>query len=472
MAWNSNDNGDEIVQNLINAFGNLSRSVTDVIQSQDFQKWLNDCFAKIREISDKLGTMDWEPLINALGEIGSAIGTVALDIITGLINVFKWFIEHPDIVVILLAIASAITILTEGLKIYTSITQIMNAVNAVTLGYILLIVAAIAAIIAIIALCIIHWDTIKAVVLNVWEVIKNAILEAVEVVIQYLTEIWNNVSFIFYAIWDVISTILGFVINLFTTVFQAIWNIVSPIISAIWTTISTIFQAIWNIISTILSSIWNIFSQIFNWIWQFTSTVFTAIWNIISPIINKIWETIKTILARIQEIWSTVWNIIAKVVNNIWNGIWTGIKGVINLILGGIENFVNGAIKGINLLLSGISSIANAIGGLIGIKPINLQINTISLPRLAKGNVAYSPMIAMFGEYAGASSNPEITTPQNIMAETFDEVLSNHEFSSRGNSPIQLAVYVGNKKLGDILLDNLRDIRRQTGSNLEAIVGG
>ena len=82
-------------------------------------------------------------------------------------------------------------------------------------------------------------------------------------------------------------------------------------------------------------------------------------------------------------------------------------------------------------------------------------------------------MIAQFGEYAGARTNPEITAPQSILKDTFDEVLSNHEFNnSRSGSPLQLAVYVGNKKLGDILLDDLRQKRRSTGKGLEVLVGG
>lgn len=42
----------------------------------------------------------------------------------------------------------------------------------------------------------------------------------------------------------------------------------------------------------------------------------------------------------------------------------------------------------------------------------------------AKGNVAYGPTVAEFGEYSGANSNPEITAPQNIMRETLFEALT------------------------------------------------
>ena len=98
-------------------------------------------------------------------------------------------------------------------------------------------------------------------------------------------------------------------------------------------------------------------------------------------------------------------------------------------------------------------------------------INTLNLPRLAKGNVAYDETLAIFGEYSGASNNPEITTPQNIMRDTFEDVLSNY---GGNNQPISLnlTVNVSNKKLGQILLDDLRDKTRRTGKDIEALVGG
>ena len=208
-----------------------------------------------------------------------------------------------------------------------------------------------------------------------------------------------------------------------------------------------------------------------NGISSFVSGVWNGIINIVTNIINNVKNTISNSLNNIKDIWNRIWTGIKNTVVNIWNGIWGCIKGVINSILSGIENMVNGVIKGVNWILGGISNIANAIGGLVGMNPINLRLNYISLPRLAKGNVAYSPLIAQFGEYAGASTNPEITAPQNILRETFDDVLLEHEANkSISNNQMQLAVYVGNKKLGEILLEDLKNIKRQTGKNIEVLV--
>ena len=71
----------------------------------------------------------------------------------------------------------------------------------------------------------------------------------------------------------------------------------------------------------------------------------------------------------------------------------------------------------------------------------------------------------------GARSNPEIVTPQNIMYDTMRRVIEDTEFyNSNNGQPIYLTVNVGNKKLGQMLLDDLRDMTRQTGKDIETLV--
>lgn len=64
--------------------------------------------------------------------------------------------------------------------------------------------------------------------------------------------------------------------------------------------------------------------------------------------------------------------------------------------------------------------------------------------------------------------------PINVEANNMLDTLSN-VMAYKGNEndrPMYLTVNVGNKKLGQILLDNLRDMKRQTGKDIEALVGG
>lgn len=151
------------------------------------------------------------------------------------------------------------------------------------------------------------------------------------------------------------------------------------------------------------------------------------------------------------------------------------IKGIINSILGGIEGMANGIVRGINKIIDTLNNLQIHIPDwvpMFGNKTLGFHINhmgEVSLPRLATGNVAYEETLAIFGEYSGARNNPEITAPQNLMADTFEGVLS--KFNGNAQS-INLTVNVGNEKLGRLLLDDLRSMKRKTGKDIEAIIGG
>lgn len=426
-AWNYNNNGDAIVQNLANAFNNLLGAINNVAQSPEFQEWLNNCSDKFREISEKIASIDWQPLVDALFEIGSTIGTLALDILNGLVSVFKWLAENPAVAEVLLAIAVAIGVVSTAVGIVSSVMAVLNPILQVTnitlmplIGIIAGIMAGLAALIAVVILVVQNWDWLCQQAQIIW----NAIAE-------FFTNLWQGIC-------DTATNV---------------WNGIKDFFISIWTAISDFFSNIWNGIKNVAMTVWN------------------AITTTISNVINGIKNTISNVLNTIKTVWDNIWNGIKNTVVNIWNGIWGAIRSVINTILGGIESFVNGIIRGINWVLNGISGVANAVGSLIGLDPISLKLSTISLPRLAKGAVLKVPTVAEMAEYPGASQNPEIVTPQNIMEETFDRVLSRHDSSEQPIS-LNLTVNVSNRKLGQVLLDDLRDMKRRSGKGIEALVGG
>lgn len=380
-AWNYNNNGDVIVQNLANAFNNLLIAINNVVSSPEFQAWLKECSNKFREISEKIASIDWQPLVDALFEIGQSIGTLALDILSGLVDVFKWLAENPIVAEIILAIAIAIGVVSTVLGIVSSVLAVLNPILQVTnitlmplIGIIAGIIVGLVALIAVVILVIQNWEWLS-----------------------------QKASEIFTAIGDF---------------FKNLWQGICDTATNVWNGICDFFKGIWDWIANLASSIWN------------------GIIDTISNIINNIKATISGVLNAIKTVWNNIWNGIKNTVVNIWNGIWGAIKGVINFILGGIESFVNGVIKGINFLLKGISNVANAIGSLIGLGPINLELKTISLPRLAKGGVLTEATTVIAGEYSGAKSNPEIVTPQNIMYDTVKRALK--DVGNRSQDTINL----------------------------------
>ena len=372
--------------------------------------------------------IDWVGIWNAIKEtIKNAIGSVD-GILSGLFG--------ENTATIIEAIAIAIGLVTTATKIYSVVKSketgilIANAAAWIAANApIILITAAIAAIIAIIILCIKHWDEIKETVINVCNKIKETVSNWCKNIGDFFSDLWKNICNIF-----------GNIGNWFSDKFK---NAKDGIVNT--------FQNIGNWFQDRRNDITNAFSNVGQWFSE-----------------------------KFQDVYNSIRNIFSNI-GNFFGGIWEGIKNTFSALGTKIGDAISGAVKnGINGVITLIENTINSAIGLIngGIKLINLipgvtvgTINKLTLPRLAKGNVAYDETLAIFGEYSGASNNPEITTPQNIMRDTFEDVLSNYS-GNNNDRPIYLTVYVGNQKLGQILLEDLRDRTRRTGKDIEALVGG
>lgn len=120
-----------------------------------------------------------------------------------------------------------------------------------------------------------------------------------------------------------------------------------------------------------------------------------------------------------------------------------------------------------------IGMINGCIGAINNIPGVNIsRLNTLSIPRLAKGGVLYDDTIVRVGEYSNASSNPEIVSPQSIMYDTMRRALEDNSFFSNNNQDIYLTLQVGDEELGQVVIDILGNIKRRTGKGLEVLIGG
>ena len=334
----------------------------------------------LSQLSDWLDTIDWDAFADSLGDalnsLLSWLGTVdwsgvfegLLNAITTIIEVVSWIIDNSDLVISIIgAIAAAVAALNIVL-------------NANPLGAI---VAIITAVIAAVVLLISHIDEISAAVQSAWDFVVGVISgvadwiynNVIAPVVNFFQGLWQTVSGFFVNLWnDIVGVFTG----------AANWynqNVVMPIVN--------FFQGLWQTVSGFFSNLWNdivgIFTGAANWFYN----------TIISPVVNAF-----------QGLWSSITNIfnsIKDTITNVWNAIWNTIKSVINSIIGGVEGMVNGVINGINFILGGISDIANAVGGLIGLDPVNLRLSPVSLPRLAQGGVLERGQVGLL-EGSGAEA--------------------------------------------------------------------
>ena len=266
------------------------------------------------------------------------------------------------------------------------------------------------------------------------------------------------------------STVMA---ELGTYIIQGLLDGISSLVDSIKRIWENIKQTAISIFNSVKDNISNIFNNIKN--------IASNIWNNITSNIRNAVSNIKNgIVQNFQNAYNSIQNIFSNI-GSFFSGVWSRIRNTFSSLGTSIGNAISGAVKsGINGVISLIERTINSAIRLIngGIRLINLipgvyvgSINTLSLPRLAKGGVLTEATTVIAGEYSGAKTNPEIVTPQNIMRDTFEDVLSNYSGNS-DDRPIYLTINVGNQKLGQILLDDLRDKKRRTGKDIEALVGG
>lgn len=96
------------------------------------------------------------------------------------------------------------------------------------------------------------------------------------------------------------------------------------------------------------------------------------------------------------------------------------VTDMFNTILSRLESFSSRFADGLNQTLSNYASTMSSLYS-SGTNVSFSAMPSVSIPRLASGGVLTGPRVVLAGEYAGASSNPEIVAPQSIMRQTVSD---------------------------------------------------
>lgn len=308
-----------------------------------------------------------------------------------------------------------------------------------------------------------------------------------ETVVEILKALGSAIAIVVAGIvgWNVAQAILNGLMGLFTVLTSPITLIIAGIVAAItaiilviknWGSISEWFGNLWNKVKDKISNAWNAIktkiTDTINKIKTGITTKFNAIKTGITNIVTKIKNGLVTGFTNAKNKVVSVFTTLKTKVGSIFTAIWNVVKKPINAILGGVEKMANGVISGINLLIKALNKIhfdipdwVPALGG----KSFGFNIgelSKVSLPRLATGNVATKETLAIFGEYAGASTNPEITAPQNIIYETTKQAIIDSSTTNNNSSsmPREIVIKFGSYRVALEVEELIRKARRQNGT--------
>ena len=254
-------------------------------------------------------------------------------------------------------------------------------------------------------------------------------------------------------------------IDVLAKVVKAIWDVLEPIADAAWEVFKVVLDTIYEVVKYLLGAFFDLgelLSKVlddptnaFKYFGEFVEKRFKAIIDLF----GKLKDNAKKILTAVANLFKERFEVAIKHAKNAMSGVkdafkgipewfrttfskaWTNVKkvfskggkvftGIKDGILSGLKSVVNALIGGINKVIAipfnGLNAALNKMRNIsiLGKKPFASLIHTIAvphIPKLAKGGIITAPTIAMMGEYAGASRNPEIVAPQSILKETLSD---------------------------------------------------
>lgn len=254
-------------------------------------------------------------------------------------------------------------------------------------------------------------EFLKTAFTSIWQDMLNPALKYVgEEVLPKLQSAFENLwNGVLVPLGTFLGNILNPAIQIVADKLTMLWqNVVVPLAQALGSVLGAAFDAIVDKMNFVVEKVKPVI-EVFNFLWD----------NVLSPIVTHLWEDLK-------PAFETVFNAIGNIINNLgtrlkglinfvsgvftgnWKKAWDGIKdifkGTFNNIVSIAEGCVNLIIDGINAFIDGFGLISG-ISEAIGISSNPVQIPKISIPRFDTGGYVPS-RYTMF--MAGENGVPEI----------------------------------------------------------------
>lgn len=239
---------------------------------------------------------------------------------------------------------------------------------------------------------------------------------------NFVNELWSNLKEIFSGIQQSLK-------ELWDNHLKPLWE---DSLKPLFKSLGDAFSGLWDTISQVVGWVVGILGGTL--LTAFTST-FGSILKTVTTVIGGVSDALNGILTFISGVFSGNWKKAWEGIKLAFKGVWDALTGIAKAPLNMIIGFINGALKaitsGVNTVIRNINKLSWKVPDwvpLIGGQQWGFNFKTLNAPQipfLANGGVIEQPTVAMMGEYAGASNNPEIATPQSLLQQIIDNSNNN-----------------------------------------------
>ena len=301
----------------------------------------------------------------------------------------------------------------------------------------------------------------RTVVTDMWDSIGSTWAEHVDDILAMmgtlhdgLREIWDKIyDGIIHPVLEHIQEALAW---LWDNHLKPLWDELTKFFASLVECVLTLWNnAIQPFISFLVDTLAPIVTDVINTIVYVIGSIVATVADVIKAVIKALRGVLDFITGVFSGDWGKAWSGIRTAFSAVWDAIWSVFKGVINLIIDGLNALWRGLYSAIAGVVNGVGSIVEKIGDAIGKDwGFGIPTNPPVIPKLAQGAVIppNRQFLAVLGDQ---KSGTNIEAPLDTIKQAVAEVLG-----WGSDRPITIVVQMDSKEvLRQMVRENNAQVR-------------
>ena len=281
------------------------------------------------------------------------------------------------------------------------------------------------------------WDSIGA----TWAEHVEDILAMMGTLHDGLREIWDKIyDGIIHPVLEHIQEALAW---LWDNHLKPLWDELTEFFASLVECVLTLWNnAIQPFISYLVDTLAPIVTDVINTIVYVIGAIVGTVVDVIKSVVKALRGVLDFITGVFSGDWKKAWSGIRTAFSAVWNAIWSVFKGVINLIIDGLNALWRGLYSAIAGVVNGVGSIVEKIGDAVGKDwGFGIPTNPPVIPKLAQGAVIppNRQFLAVLGDQ---KSGTNIEAPLDTIKQAVAEVLG-----QGSDRPITIIVQMDGKEM-------------------------
>ena len=216
---------------------------------------------------------------------------------------------------------------------------------------------------------------IAQIVLPIIQTALNAVIPVLTNIITVVSSVMNTIATTVSPVLQGVASIVQTVLPIIQTAFQIMGNVVNGVINSVFPVIQSVIETVMGVIQSVIQIVTAAINGDWEGVWNGMKDLIDTVWNgiksAISSAINAVSSTISSVLSSIQGFFSNAWNSITNAVSSAWNGITSAVSNGVSSMMNFISS-IPGRIMGFFgsagswLLSAGSNIIQGLINGITG----------------------------------------------------------------------------------------------------------